>query len=281
MQRVEPDTRLIVLGTIWHSDDILSYLRNEHEDEYRIIDMPAYDQEGNTLWSNRYDMDFFNTREKEMGTQLFQALYLCNPLDETGDFFNLDTIIFQDEFDPGNPLITGQCRSWDFAYTSDEPGKDTDYTASCKMYRLSDDTYYVTNVTMARYGDKLLDTVKSYARLDTPNTPILMETGTKGGAAHELYTQYTKHFTGYRTHESEAIGSKVDRANAFKYALLQGKIRFVLNDNQREILLRQLKGFPAAKHDDLIDACSYAYNFLSEHGATIVKTASKRRRETI
>lgn len=281
MQRVEPHTRLIVLGTIWHSDDILSYLRTEHEDEYKIIDMPAYDTEGNTLWPNRYDMEFFNTREKEMGTQLFQALYLSNPLDETGDFFNLDSVIFQDDFQFDNPLITGKCRSWDFAYKAEEPGKDHDYTASCKMYRLLDDTYYVTDVTMARYGDDLLKTVKAYARMDTANVPILMETGTKGGAAHELYNQYKTHFTGYRVHESEAVGSKVDRATAFKYALLQGKIRFVLDDNKREILLRQLKGFPLAKHEDLVDALAYAYNFLSEHGESVVRTGNKMKRETL
>ena len=134
------------------------------------------------------------------------------------------------------------------------------------MYRLSDDTYYVTDVTMERYGDDLLKTVLSYARMDSPNVPILMETGTKGGAAKELYNQYKKHFTGYRTEQSEPVGSKVDRANDFKYALLQGKIRFVLNDNQREILLKQLKGFPLAKRDDLIDALSYAYNYLTEKG---------------
>ena len=117
--------------------------------------------------------------------------------------------------------------------------------------------------------------------MDTPNVPILMETGTKGGAAHELYNQYETHFTGYRTYESEAIGSKVDRATAFKYALLAGKIRFVLNDNQREILLRQLKGFPLAAHDDLVAALAYAFNHLSENGESVVKTAGKRKRETL
>ena len=188
------------------------------------------------------------------------------PIDETGDYFNLDSVIFEEEFQYDNPLIIGKCRSWDFAYSSDEPGKDNDYTASCKMYRLSDDTYYVTDVTMERYGDDLLKTVLSYAKMDSPNVPILMETGTKGGASLELYNQYKKHFTGYRTEHSEPVGSKVDRANDFKYALLQGKIRFVLNDNQREILLKQLKGFPLAKRDDLIDALSYAYNYLTEKG---------------
>ena len=109
-----------------------------------------------------------------------------------------------------------------------------------------------------------------------------METGTKGGAAKELYNQYKTHFKGYRTEHSEPVGSKVDRANDFKYALMQGKIRFVLNDNQREILLRQLKGFPLAKHDDLIDALSYAYNYLSrKNSGNQVKTASKRKRRSI
>ncbi|MBR1610638.1 MAG: hypothetical protein IJ672_03975, partial [Methanobrevibacter sp.] len=146
----------------------------------------------------------------------------------------------------------------------------------------SDDTYYVTDVTMARYGDDLLKTVLSYATMDSPNVPVLMETGTKGGAAKELYEQYKKHFKGYRTEHSEPVGSKVDRANDFKYALLAGKIRFVLNDNQREILLRQLKGFPLAKHDDLIDALAYAYNYLSQKpNGNQVKTAGKRKRKRI
>ena len=281
MQRVEPHTRLIVLGTIWHSDDILSYIRRDHHDEYEIMDMPAYDMNGDVLWPDRYDLEFFNTREKEMGTRLFQALYMCNPLDETGDYFDITKLIFEEDFQYDNPLITGKCRSWDLAYTSDEPGKDHDYTASCKMYRLQDDTYYVTDITMERYGDNLLQTLKNYARMDTANVHILIETGTKGGAAKELYQQYQPRFNGYTTHQSEPVGSKVDRATAFKYALLDGKIRFVLNDNQREILLRQLKGFPLAKHDDLIDALAYAFNYLSEHGEVVVSTASKRKRESL
>ena len=281
MQRVEPHTRLIVLGTIWHSDDVLSYIRKEHGDEYEIMDMPAYNENDETLWSNRYTIDFFIEREKEMGTRLFQALYMCNPLDETGEYFNIDNLIFEDYFDYTNPNITGKCRSWDLAYSSDEPGKDNDYTASCKMYRLNDDTYYVTDITMERYGDNVLSVLKNTAKQDKPGTHILIETGTKGGAAKELYNQYSKHFNGYVTKQSEPVGSKVDRANAFKYALLDGKIHFILNDNQRETLLRQLRGFPLAKHDDLVDALAYAYNHLNERGQSVIMTGKKRTRRRI
>ncbi|WP_407415782.1 hypothetical protein [Methanobrevibacter sp.] len=280
--RLEPHSKLFVLGTRWHTQDIIGRLKENHPEKYEFIELKALNEDGSCIWPNKYTPEFFEERREEIGDRIFEAQYQGQPLDETGDYFNLDNIIFEEEFQYDNPLIIGKCRSWDFAYTSDEPGKDNDYTASCKMYRLSDDTYYVTDVTMARYGDDLLKTVLSYAKMDSPNVPVLMETGTKGGAAKELYEQYKKHFTGYRTEHSEPVGSKVDRANDFKYALLAGKIRFVLDDNQREILLRQLKGFPLAKHDDLIDALAYAYNYLSQKSTgNQVKTARKRKRKRL
>lgn len=278
--RLEPHSKLFVLGTRWHTQDIIGRLKENHPEKYEFIELKALNPDGTCIWDNKYTPEFFEERREEVGDRIFEAQYQGQPLDETGDYFNLDNIIFEEEFQYDNPLIIGKCRSWDFAYSSEEPGKDNDYTASCKMYRLLDDTYYVTDVTMERYGDDLLKTVLSYAKTDSPNIPILMETGTKGGAAKELYNQYKTHFTGYRTEQSEPVGSKVDRANDFKYALMQGKIRFVLNDNQREILLRQLKGFPLAKRDDLIDALSYAYNYLSrKNTGNQVKTAGKRKRK--
>lgn len=279
--RLEPHSKLFMLGTRWHTQDIIGRLKEEHQDKYRFIELKALNEDGTCIWPNKYTPEFFEERRKEVGDRVFEAQYQGQPLDETGDYFNLDWIIFEEEFDYNNPLITGRVRSWDLAYSSEEPGKDNDFTASCKMYRLQDDTYYVTNVTMKRYGDDLLNVLKRTARQDTANTRILLETGTKGGAAKELYNQYKPHFEGYVTEQSEPVGSKVDRARGFKEALMQGKIRFVLDANQREILINQLKGFPLARHDDLIDALSYAFSKLSQQGGNNVKTTGKRKRRRI
>lgn len=279
--RLEPHSKLFMLGTRWHTQDIIGRLKEDHQDKYRFIELKALNEDGTCIWPNKYTPEFFEERRKEVGDRVFEAQYQGQPLDETGDYFNLDWVIFEEEFDYNNPLITGRVRSWDLAYSSEEPGKDNDYTASCKMYRLMDDTYYVTNVTMKRYGDDLLNVLKRTARQDSPNVMILIETGTKGGAAKELYNQYEKHFEGYRTKQSEPVGSKVDRAQGFKQALMQGKIRFVLDSNQREILINQLKGFPLAKHDDLIDALAYAINWLSNNGEDLVGTAGRRQRKRL
>ena len=281
LQRIEPHTKLFLLGTRWHTQDIIGRVLKDNPEKYRFIHLKALKENGECIWPNKYTPEYFEDRRKEIGDRVFEAEYQGQPLDETGDYFNLDWVIFEEEFDYNNPLITGRVRSWDLAYSSEEPGKDNDYTASCKMYRLQDDTYYVTNVTMKRYGDDLLNVLKRTARQDTANTRILLETGTKGGAAKELYNQYKPHFKGYVTEQSEPVGSKVDRAEGFKLALMQGKIRFVLDDNQREILINQLKGFPLAKHDDLIDALAYAFSKLSQQGGNNVKTARKRKRRRI
>lgn len=280
LQRLREASKLLILHTRWHSNDLSGYLQENYPNDYEFVVFPAIKENGKPLW-DYYSIETLRKREEEMGTRLFEAIYQQQPLDETGDYFDINNIIFEDYFDFTNPLITGKCRSWDLAYSSDEPGKDNDYTASCKMYRLSTDEYYVTDVTMDRYGDDVLNILKTYARTDTPNTHILIETGTKGGAAKELYNQYEKHFRGYVTEQSEPVGSKSDRATGFKYALLAGKIHFILNDNQRELLLKQLRGFPFAKHDDLIDALAYAYNYLNQQGQSVIKTGRKRTRRRL
>ena len=282
MQRVEPHTRLIVLGTIWHSDDILSYLRSEHSDEYVIMDMPAYDKYGNVLWSERYDNEFFREREREMGTRLFQALYLCNPLDETGDYFNVERLQFIEHQDLNQYHITSTVRSYDCAYSDETKGEVNDRTASVLMSKTIDDYYIIRELTVGRYGENLFNKIKSTARIDTPNIPILIETGTVGGASKELYSVYRKRLAGYNVRQSKPIHSKVDRAFGFKEAILDGKVIVCLPDNTRAELLTELKGFPLMKRDDIVDACSYGYNYLSEQsGLDMISAGGKRKRSKI
>ena len=53
------------------------------------------------------------------------------------------------------------------------------------------------------------------------------------------------------------------------------------NNNMREVLLSELKAFPNGKHDDIVDALAYAYNWLKSHGDNQVNTSGKRRRAKI
>lgn len=279
--RLEPWSKLFMLGTRWHSQDIIGRLMEEQPDKYRFITLKALNDDGTCIWPNRYTPDFFEERREEVGDRVFEAQYQGQPLDMKGSFFNTDYLRFEEN--TRTQYTYGQTvRSWDLAYSDESKGQVNDSTAACLMTRTIDNQYIIHEVINEQYGDKLKNVLKSTAYLDTPNIPILIETGTTGGAAEFLYNEYKDNYLqGYNTQQSKPIGSKVDRATPFRDAILDGKIIIDLPDHQREQLLRQLQGFPLGKHDDIIDAISYAYNYLSTRGNDIIKTSGYRKRERI
>lgn len=282
LQRLEPHSKLIILGTRWASNDIIGYLEQNQPEDYKIIKMPALTDDGNCIWDNRYDPSFFLDRKREIGDRLFEALYQQRPLDETGDFFNLDKVRFITDDELPNYKIISKVRSYDCAYSDDTKGDVNDRTASVLMLRTIDDYYIIRELRADRYGERLFNVIQSTARLDTPSIPVLIETGTVGGSSKALFDIYKDRLQGYRVEQSKPINSKVDRAYGFKEAILDGKVLICLDDYSRGQLLEEMRGFPLMKHDDIIDACSYAYNYLSSKGGgNMIGTGAKRHRRSL
>ena len=282
LQRLEPHSKLIILGTRWASNDIIGYLEQNQPEDYKIIKMPALTDDGNCIWDNRYDPSFFIDRKREIGDRLFEALYQQRPLDETGDFFNLDKVRFITDDELPNYKIISKVRSYDCAYSDDTKGDVNDRTASVLMLRTIDDYYIIRELRADRYGERLFNVIQSTARLDTPSIPVLIETGTVGGSSKALFDIYKDRLQGYRVEQSKPIHSKVDRAYGFKEAILDGKVLICLDDYSRGQLLEEMRGFPLMKHDDIIDACSYAYNYLSQKGGgNMIGTGAKRHRRSL
>lgn len=279
--RLEPWSKLFMLGTRWHSQDVIGRLMEEQPDKYQFVTLKALNDDGTCIWSNRYTPEFFEERRAEVGDRVFESQYQGQPLDETGEFFDITKLNFINKFNPKDPTITGKVRSWDCAYSDESKGETNDRTASVLMYRTSNDHYIITQLTAGRYGDNLFKVIKSTAQLDSANVPILIETGTTGGSSKALFDVYKRDLTGYIVTQSKPLTSKVDRAFAFKEAILNGKVSICLNDELRETLLTEMKGFPLMKRDDIIDACSYAFNYLSENQTLGIKTAGRRQRRRI
>ena len=241
--------------------------------------MKALNDDGSCIWSNRYTPDFFKERRLEVGDRVFEAQYQGQPLDETGDFFNINHLQFIDDTQLPDYVIDSTVRSYDCAYSDETKGETNDRTASILMSRTREDKYIIRELNVGRYGENLFNIIKSTARIDTPNIPILIETGTTGGASKALFDIYKDRLNGYNIRQSKPITSKVDRAYAFKEAILDGKILICLPDEQRGELLTELKGFPLMKRDDIVDACSYAYNYLSETtGTGFIRTSGQRHK---
>lgn len=284
LQRKEPNTKILILHTRWASSDLIGYLMENSPEKYDFISYPAIKEDGTPLWKERYSIDFLNAQKEEMGERLFSSIFQQRPLDETGAFFNLEKIIWHDEpFDITSSPMIAKCRSWDLAYSSQEKGIQRDSTVGVPMYRVGYNEFVITDFVYGQFGEGLKQKLKETAESDGVDMTILIETGTVGGASKFLFNEYRSYLQGYMAIQSEPIGSKSDRAYAFKQAILDGKIHVhIQSDYLRGEFIKQLTSFPLGKHDDIIDSCAYGFNWLNKYGGgTVVKTGRIRRRYKI
>ena len=288
-QRARTQTKLIVLHTRWHSEDIQGRIWDDEYQraKYEFVEFPAIANEhdmlgrepGEPLWGKYYNKEFYLDKERTMGERQFQAIYQQKPIDLTGDFFHTDRLIFEDTFDD---YAIGKCRSWDIASSDDTLGDQRDYTVGARMLKTPGDEYWIFDYERGQYGNDVKDLIRNTARLDGPEYNILLETGTRGGAAGLLYDEYKSYLTGYPTRQSEPIGTKADRATPLANAVYDGKIHILINNEvKRQTLLDEFRAFPNGKHDDIVDAISYGYLFLKEISGQRIATGGKRTRRRL
>lgn len=278
-QRIEPHTKLVILHTRWHSEDLQGYLKEHYPNDYTFLEFPAIDKDGKPLWKERYTLEDYRKKQEAMGERQFQAIYQQTPLDLTSDFFHTENLIFEDKFDD-YPIA--QCRSWDIASSDNTLGDQRDYTAGMRIIKTPGDQYWIFDFEHGQYGNNVKHIIKDTARTDTPNHTILLETGV--GTSDLLFNDYKEALTGYNVIQSKTKGAtKADRATPLANAIYDGKVHICINNNEkRELLLSELKSFPNGKHDDCVDALAYGFNYLSQFkDDKNIATAGHRHRRSL
>ena len=278
-QRVRPSTKLIVLHTRWHSEDIQGRILDDEyqRDKYEHVEYAAIDENGKPLW-DYYGIDFYLDKQKTMGERQFQAIYQQKPIDLTSDFFHTDHLIFEDNFDQ---WASSRCRSWDIASSDNSLGDQRDYTVGVRMVRTPQDTYWIFDYERGQYGNDLKHVLQSTARMDSPAYTILLETG--AGTSDLLFNEYKNALTGYNVRQSKTKGAtKEDRATPLANAIYDGKVHVMItNDEHRQAFLDEFRAFPNGKHDDIVDACAHGFNYLNRFEDNTVKTGGKRKRKRL
>lgn len=213
-----------------------------------------------------------------MGERQFQAIYQQKPLDLTSDFFYTDHLIFEDSFDD---IAVARCRSWDLASSDNTLGDQRDYTVGVRMLKTPNGQYWIFDYERGQYGNNLKQILIRTANRDGVDYNILIEPGT--GNSQLLYDEYSKDLVGFSTvHSKPGTATKEDRATPLANAIYDRKVHVMISNNElRQLFLDELKAFPTGKHDDIVDAISYGYLWLKDHGESVVKTGSKRKRETL
>lgn len=276
-QRIEPHTKLVILHTRWHSEDLQGYLHEHYPEDYTFVEFPAINKDGEPLWSQRYTLNDYKKKQEAMGERQFQAIYQQTPLDLTSDFFHVDRLHFDNRFDS---LPIARCRSWDIAASDDQHGDQRDYTVGIRMLKDVHGDYWIFDYERGQYGGNLKHIIQNTARLDREAYTILIETG--AGNSDLLFQEYKGALPGYNVIQSRTKGAtKADRATPLANAIYDGKVHICIrNDELRQTLLSEFKAFPNSRHDDIVDACAYGFNWLKKHERNTIRTGNKRKRRS-
>ena len=278
-QRIEPHTKLVILHTRWHSEDLQGYLHEHYPEDYTFVEFPAIDKNGEPLWNERYTIEDYRKKQEAMGERQFQAIYQQTPLDLTSDFFHVEHLHYDEEC---TDLPVARCRSWDIASSDDTFGDQRDYSVGVRMIKTVTDEYWIFDYERGQYGNQLKRLLQTTARMDSPAYTILIETG--AGTSDLLFNEYRTALTGYNVIQSKTRGAtKSDRATPLANAIYDGKVHIcIANEEKRQQLLNELKSFPNSKHDDIVDACAYGFNYLNKFkGQHQIRTGGKRHRRSL
>ena len=261
-QRIEPQTRLIILHTRWKTNDLIGHFKKNSPNKYKFLSFPAIKPDGKPLWEARYTRAILDEKRKDIKETLFQAIYQQKPIDDQSNFFKMNLIHYTPL--PTEDKIIGRVRGWDTA--SSDPGKN-DFTVGLPMYISDHENILITDYIRGQYGTDTFTTIKNTAEQDGVGTEITIETGV-AAAGKLLFHEWEEQLAGYFIEQAMPVPdkSKSDRATPLQNAILMGKVYMDIKDPElRKTLIDEFKSFPNGEHDDIVDAASHAYNYLKKN----------------
>lgn len=261
-QRIESHTKLAILHTRWHSNDLQGYFKKNRSEDYHFISFPAIKENGEQLWPEKYTIEKLEKKRENIGERLFQSIFQQKPIDDSSNFFDLNKFHW---CAPPEELTTIQmCRGWDTA--SSDPGKN-DFTAGVPIYLLNDyKSILITDFVHGQFGKDTSQEIKNQIILDGHDNISIIETGVAAAGAL-LYDNWEQQLPGYFLERAIPVpnNSKADRATPLKDHIYDGHVYVDIQDNKlRKTFQDEFRAFPNGEHDDIVDATAHAFNYINQ-----------------
>jgi predicted phage terminase large subunit-like protein len=196
--------------------------------------------------------------------RLWDSLYQQNPTPDEGIYFS--KAMFREYAHTPSRLNVRIYQAWDFAITT---GQASDYTVGVTLLHDEHDNIYVLDVTRFRSGDgeDIVHTIIQYAQdwgVDSAGVDGLgFEDGQIWKSIHSTFTRVCQEKKFYPSYELlKPLTDKQVRAQPLRGRMQAGKIWFPVAAPWYGELQRELLRFPAGKHDDQVDALSWAVRLV-------------------
>lgn len=256
--RLAPGGAIVVIQTRWHDKDLSGQILAT-EDGWEVIDLPAiaitpepYRKVGEALWPTRYSLDELLKIKKDLGLEVFSALYQQRPITDESATFRKDMFRYRELEDVLR--LSTRC----FVTIDPAPGKTeaADSIGVCINFVDSENKW---NLIAYRIKFDSAELIKLLFKLaaDYPVEAFGIEKG--------MYKDVLKPFLDEEMRKRNKFLTiiELDHQQRNKHLRIKGlQPRYEahsvyhiegLCDDLEEELLR----FPKAEHDDVSDATAY------------------------
>ena len=264
--RREPGAVVVVLMARWHEADLYGYLKTDpkHQGQWTEIVFPALAEAhdelgrgpGEALCPERYDVAALENIRQTIQPRWWRALYQQSPTSAEGAEIKRQWWRWYEELPVKRELLDFVCASWDCAF------------------RDSDGSDYVVGQVWGCYGpyrylldqgrDRMDFTATVHAIAASfekwkPNA-TLVEAKANGDAVMNVLADAVSGIV-----PVEPKGGKEARVRACAPQIEAGNVYLPKGMPWAAELVEEAAAFPLGKHDDQVDACSQALNWLLHH----------------
>lgn len=270
------DAVVVIIQTRWHEDDLAGWQIREHGDQWTILNLPAIAEkdeqfdgwsrkEGDALWPERFNRRDLDEIKNVSGAYWWASMYQQRPAPLEGGlfkrqwfkYFNIDTDETGDVYvlDGGRLVKVSDC--WRIMTVDLAVSEKTtaDYTVILTADVTPTGDILVLSVDRERKEapDSRRAIINAYGRW-SPSFIGVESVAFQLSMVQELRRE------GLAVKKLKPRGDKVSRASNASVRYEAGTIYHRRGAYWLPTLEDELLGFPNAKHDDQVDALSYAAN---------------------
>jgi len=262
--RAETGSRIVVVSTRWHQDDLVGRLLQERGEHWELLSLPAIAegelhprdprQPGEALWPDRYPLEELQAL-RELSAYDWAALYQQRPVPRGGGLFKENWL---------QPAVPPPLRrtvwAWDLA------SKPTGDWSAGAWVGESETGYHLLRVVRLRgeYPEIKRSVLREWSQ--HPADALLVE----DSAAGTPLVQELRASTPLPVIPWKPQGSKTARALAVTPLVESGRLTYSLGEWNAEFL-EEFCSFPSAPHDDQVDAVVMALSHLSRQSGVSVE----------
>ncbi len=258
LTRQAKDAAIILTNTRWHEDDLTGRILAKAQqtgEHWEVIKLPAI-KDGKALWPEGKPLEMLQMLRATLPARDWLSLYQQTPTADEGTYFKAEWFRrYNDVPDSLNIYITG-----DFAITDDA---DADYTeiavwgvdTKSNIYALD---WWTGQKDPAEWCDRLLDLVQRWG----PQFFVGERANIEKTVVPFLNQRMRDRNIYCATEFVSAAGNKEAKARSFQAIQSLGQVYWPHTD-WAERSIDQMLRFPAAKNDDVVDACSVLGRYLT------------------